>query len=38
MICENPALSKGSGTALAMTAQLIDGHKLAAEVKNQVRG
>jgi methylenetetrahydrofolate dehydrogenase (NADP+) / methenyltetrahydrofolate cyclohydrolase len=28
---------KGLGTALAMTAQLIDGRKLAAEVKNQVR-
>jgi methylenetetrahydrofolate dehydrogenase (NADP+) / methenyltetrahydrofolate cyclohydrolase len=28
---------KGLGTAQAMTAQLIDGRKLAAEVKNQVR-
>jgi methylenetetrahydrofolate dehydrogenase (NADP+) / methenyltetrahydrofolate cyclohydrolase len=28
---------KGLGTALAMTAQLIDGRRLAAEVKNQVR-
>src|SRR6185437_4738590 len=27
-----------AGTALAMTAQLIDGRSLAAEVKNQVRG
>src|SRR6185437_6513734 len=27
-----------AGTALAMTAQLIDGRELAAEVKNQVRG
>src|SRR5579872_4105464 len=27
-----------AGTPLAMTAQLIEGRKLAAEVKNQVRG
>src|SRR6185312_11834991 len=29
---------KGLETALTMTAQLIDGRSLAAEVKNQVRG
>jgi len=38
MICENARPFKELERQPAMTAQLIDGRRLAAEVKNQVRG